>query len=213
MPQICGLLVQIGVKLSAIPASATTAQFEDIFGGSGAWREQSELRHDLLGLNVRTEEAIDQLCDVIVASVEQAEDSGLAEEGDDNRNVAEMGQAGFDAWCTRDSPTRLRIEAALEEHARAWADWMSLSQRERESGLPLLPSQRFKVQAVPGLAGRLDRLAERGIQPLFESFAGYGQMSQPDFHRCLARLGVTASHVRSRLFVVFADGSNFVDAA
>ena len=213
MPQVSALLVQTGVNLSAVPASVTPPQFEDIFGGSGARREQSDLRHGLLGLNVRTEEAIDELCDVIIKSVEQAEDSGLAEESDDDRAVAEMGQAAFDAWCTCESPTRLRIEAALEEQAWAWADWMSLSQRERESGLRLLPSQRFKVQAVPGLAGRLDRLAERGIQPLFESFAGYGQMSQPDFHRCLARLGVTASHVRSRLFVVFGDGSNFVDVA
>ena len=162
---------------------------------------------------MRTEEAIDELCDGIVTSVEQAEDSRLAEEGGDDHAVAEMGQAGFDAWCTRESPTRLQIEAALQEQARAWTDWMSLSQRERESSQRLLPSQCFKVQAVPGLAGRLDRLAERGIQPLFESFAGYGQMSRSDFQRCLARLGVTASHLRSRLFAVFGDGSNFVDVA
>ena len=162
---------------------------------------------------MRTEEAIDELCAAVVTSVEQAEESMLADEGDDERAVAEMGQVGFDVWCKRESPTRLRIEDALEEQARAWVDWMSLSQRERESSPRLIPSQRFKVQAVPGLAGRLDRLAERGIQPLFESFAGYGQMSQSDFQRCLAYLGVTASHLRSRLFAVFGDGSNFVDMA
>lgn len=160
---------------------------------------------------MRTEEAIDELCDAVVTSVEQAEDGSLGDEGDDGLAVAEMGMAGFDVLCTREGPTQLCIETALEEQGRAWGDWMSLSQQERESGPSLIPSQRFKVQAVPGLEGRLDRLAECGIQPLFNSFASYSQMSLADFHRCLASLGVTASHIRSRLFDVFADGSNFVD--
>ena len=162
---------------------------------------------------MRTEEAIDELCDAVATSVEQAEDSRLGEDGDGDHAVAEMGQSGFDAWCTREGPVQLCIEAALEEQARAWVDWMSLSQQERESGPRLIPSKHFEVQAVPGVAGRLDRLAERGIEPLFESFADYGQMSQADFQRCLASLGVTSSHLRSRLFAVFGDGSNFVDVA
>jgi hypothetical protein len=198
-----------------VPSSSLpTTQFEELFGGSGAWREQPELRHALLGLNVRTEEAIDELCDTVVASSEHAEDGGLGDDGEDDGAAAEeMSQQGFDAWCTRDGTTRLSIESALEEQALVWAKWMSLTQRERESGPSLIPRQHFAVQAVPGLAGRLDRLAERGIQPLFGAFAGHGQMSHSDFQRCLACLGVTASHVRSRLFDVFGDGTNFVDLA
>lgn len=190
-------------------------QFEELFGGTGAWQEQAELRHELLGLNVRTEEAIDELCDAVTSASEHAEDGGLAGGGEEDDGAAadEMTQQGFDAWCTRGGPTRLGIEAVLEELARAWAKWMSLTQRERESGASLIPRQEFAVQAVPGLAARLDRLAERGMQPLFEAFASHGQMSESDFHRCLARLGITSSHVRLRLFAVFDDGSNFVDSS